>query len=61
MMGHREPLRSGDEYDYLTKQGRRVIRPKAGKFSRVKRAFNRRVRKTARLAAQLAQFRNVVD
>ncbi len=48
MMGTREPLICGDEYDYLTR-ARRFCRKRAGKFVRVKRAFWRRVRKAYRL------------
>ena len=47
MMGHRERLRGGDEWDYLTR-ARRYSKARAGKFSRVKATFNRRVRKKAR-------------
>lgn len=50
MMGHRERLISGAEYDYLIRRGRRLARPKVGRFTRMKRAFNKRVRRAARLA-----------
>ncbi len=49
MMGTREPLVGGDEYDYLTR-GRRRIKKRAGKFRPVKRGFWQRVRKAYRLA-----------
>jgi hypothetical protein len=52
MMGHREPLISGDEWDYLTRKGRRIVSARSGQISRIKRAFNKRVRKTARLDAK---------
>ena len=51
MMGHREPCKGGDEYDVFT-GWRKVLaycgRP--GRCRRVKRAFNRRIRRDARLA-----------
>ena len=51
MMGHREPLRGAAEVDYLTKSRRWRIR-RAGDTAAVKRGFNKRARKAARLATQ---------
>lgn len=44
MMGHREPLRGGDEVDTFSRW-RRLLKKRAGKFKRVKVRFNRRVRR----------------
>ena len=51
MMGHREALRGGVEWDYLTR-ARRYFFKRAGKFTAVKRRFNKRVRKVARLTSR---------
>jgi hypothetical protein len=48
MMGTKEALKGGDEWDCLTR-ARRFERKKAGKFKTVKAGFWRRVRKTYRL------------
>ena len=48
MMGHREPLKSGDEWDYLTR-ARRFFGSYRGKLKKIKRGFNKRIRKAARL------------
>jgi hypothetical protein len=45
MMGRRERLIDGDEYDALTRGGRRVHRFRAGKRAYVKRKVNRRARR----------------
>lgn len=50
MMGTREPLRGGWEYDALTR-GRRRTHWKAGKVARWKRQFWKRTRKQARAHA----------
>lgn len=52
MMGHREPLKYGHEWDALTRW-RRHLRKRAGKFKRTKIAFNRRVRRTYRIDADV--------
>ncbi len=51
MMGHREAMINGDERDYLG-GSRGFYVKRAGKFARVKKAFNRRIRKQARIEAQ---------
>jgi hypothetical protein len=48
MMGRRERLIDGDEWDALTRGGRRVHRFRAGSRARVKRKFNKRSRQSAR-------------
>ncbi len=45
MMGHREKLISGDEWDAMTKGGRRVHRFRAGVRKRIKRKLNKRARR----------------
>jgi hypothetical protein len=50
MMGTKERLISGDEWDCLTR-GRRYENKRAGKFRIIKAKFWRRVRKQARLRA----------
>lgn len=47
MMGHREPLKSGDEYDALTRW-RRYLRFRPGQRKAMKRAVNRRNRKSGK-------------
>ena len=49
MMGHKEKLIDGDEYDALTR-ARKVYKylDKAGKAKKVKRKFNKRIRKDAK-------------
>jgi hypothetical protein len=50
MMGTREQMKGGDEYDALTKRGRRALAifRHSGIAARTKRRFWRRVRKGAR-------------
>jgi hypothetical protein len=48
MMGRRERMIDGDEWDALTRGGRRVHRFRAGSRARVKRKFNKRSRQSAR-------------
>jgi hypothetical protein len=50
MMGHREKLKSGNEWDFLTR-AKRFYRKRAGFRAWVKRTFNKRVRRDARLNA----------
>jgi len=45
MLGHREPLKGGDEWDALTKGGKAVHRFKAGVRKLIKRRANKRARK----------------
>ena len=47
MMGHREKLKGGDEYDALTK-ARKVYGPGAGVVKEIKRRFWKRLRREAR-------------
>jgi hypothetical protein len=47
MMGHREELKSGDEYDALTR-GKRYYRFRPGVRQKIKRQFNKRQRREAR-------------
>ena len=51
VMGHREKLISGDEYDVLT-QWRRVHAYKAGTVKAIKRKFNKRTRRQAKESLQ---------
>lgn len=48
MMGHREPMVSGDEYDALTRW-RRFLRWRSGERVRIKRSFNKRMRRRIKL------------
>lgn len=48
MMGHREKLKTGDEYDRLTKGGHRLFLSRAGKARAIKSRFSRRIRREAR-------------
>ena len=43
-MTKRIPLKSGDEYDALTK-GRKFLHWKSGQIKKIKRAYNKRFRK----------------
>jgi hypothetical protein len=45
MMGHRDALKGGDEWDGLTKGGRAVHRFRAGVRKLLKRRVNKRARK----------------
>ncbi len=56
MMGTREQMNGGDEYDALTKRGRRslAIFRHAGIAARTKRQFWKRVRKNAQREAHLS-------
>jgi hypothetical protein len=56
MMGTREQMKGGDEYDALTKRGRRSLAlfRHSGIAARTKRRFWKRVRKNARCEALLA-------
>ena len=47
VMGHREQLKGGDEYDVLT-QARKYYGFKPGSVKLVKRKFNKRVRREAK-------------
>lgn len=51
VMGHREKLKGGDEYDALTK-ARRVYGPTAGTVKQIKQKFWRRVRRGIRQAME---------
>lgn len=53
MMGTREKMRSGDEYDALTRRGRRALKLfwKPGIAAKTKRRFWKRIRKSGRLNA----------
>ena len=52
MMGHREKLKGGDEFDALTKTGRRYVRFRAGEAKAVKVKFSRRTRRAAKQQAR---------
>ncbi len=56
MMGHREKMRGGDEYDSFSRYARRVVvgLDKPGVVKKNKKKFNRRVRKQARTQTQRA-------
>lgn len=47
MMGHKEKLKGGDEYDYLTR-ARRYFHHKAGQIRKIKRKFWKRQRAEVR-------------
>jgi len=47
-MGHRLPMKSGDEYEALTKRGRRVHHFKPGRRAAIKRKYRRRERRVLR-------------
>ena len=47
MMGHKEKLKSGDEYDALT-GCRKFLGFRSGQRKRIKRKFNKRIRKKYR-------------
>lgn len=52
MMGHRGPLRSGDEYDYLTKARRFHGHPCRAR--EIKRGFSKRMRRNNRCSIPAA-------
>jgi hypothetical protein len=45
MMGHRERLYGGCEFDAFTRGWRKYLVKKAGKFKKIKVRFNRRIRR----------------
>ena len=45
MMGHREELKGGDEWDFLNRYSRRFHFASPGEIRRIKSRFNRRVRR----------------
>lgn len=47
MMGHREPLKNGTEWDAFT-GWRRFLRWKRGVLRQIKTKFNRRIRREAK-------------
>ena len=47
MMGHRERLKGGDEYDAFTKW-RRCLHWRSGEIKKIKRGYHKRVRKEHR-------------
>ncbi len=50
MMGHREPLKDGDEYDALSSRlSRRVNCFSRGRIRKIKRKFSKRVRRNAKI------------
>jgi hypothetical protein len=48
MMGTREILKGGGEYEALTRGGRRYVQLARGEVRRIKRQFWKRIRKTYR-------------
>lgn len=48
MMGHREPMKGGDEYDALSKRAKRFHKWRAGVRAWIKRKFNKRVRQDSK-------------
>ncbi len=53
MMGHREPMKDGDELDALSsRMSRRVNCFSRGQIRKIKRKFNKRVRKDAKIQAK---------
>jgi hypothetical protein len=64
MMGHREKMKGGEEYDMLCRRSRNLLHQWAGRASAAKRAFSRRMRKITnqeeRRAALLADGQEAV-
>lgn len=50
MMGWRQELKSADEWDVASIRCRKILKFRPGERSRIKRALNKRARKTARLS-----------
>lgn len=50
MMGHREPMKGGEEYDAFTKWRHVLRRPRGGGWHRIKQKFWRRIRAEIRRA-----------
>jgi hypothetical protein len=48
MMGHREPLKSGDEWDATSRRARKFLSFRPGERAAVKRQLAKRARKMAR-------------
>lgn len=52
MMGHREKLSGGDEWDALSHRAKRFYFWRAGMRKLAKRKFNKRIRRLAKVAVQ---------
>ncbi len=48
MMGHREKLHGGDEWDAFSRRSRRMLRWKSKEVAKIKARFGRRIRKMRR-------------
>jgi len=57
MMGHREELKSGDEYDALTRW-RKYVGYRAGTVKAIKRKFNKRIRRESKCNLSSVQNTN---
>lgn len=53
MMGHREKMVGGAEYDALSPRARKIICFKRGEIRKCKRKFNKRIRYIARRDADV--------
>lgn len=51
MMGHREQLKCGDEYDAVSRHWKNLLHWKAGERKAIKRRLSRRARQAARVMA----------
>jgi hypothetical protein len=51
MMGHREHLRNGDEWDAFSRRARRIVGFGRGVLGRIKRSFHKRTRRNAKIEA----------
>ena len=55
MMGHRESLHGGFEWDALSHRGKRIYAWRPGQRKQAKRRFNRRIRRLAKTTDRTRQ------
>jgi hypothetical protein len=58
MLGRREQLIDGDEFDAITRGGRRVHKFRAGRRAMAKRKVNRRSRQAAKFSTKVTATRD---
>lgn len=58
-MGHNEPIKTGDELDCFSPKTKRWMGKRAGKRSKVKRGFNKRIRKAEKM--RLKGYLNLIE
>ncbi len=60
MMGHREVLSGGNEYDVFSRRCRRILAMRASTIASVKASFNRRIRRAQKIMVRLSKEHDTV-